>query len=105
LVVAGSFMTTVQRALAADPRNSETQLNLSTANEIFADIHRRRGDDRQAIAYAQKALAIDESIVRADNKNFEVRGRLAPRHRLLADLYLKIGETEKAALHRQKAGA
>ena len=87
-----------------DPNNRETQLNLSTANEIFADMYRRLGDDRQAIAFTHKALAIDEAIVRADNQNFEVLGRIAPRHKLLAELYLKIGETEKAELHRQKAG-
>jgi tetratricopeptide (TPR) repeat protein len=105
LVAAANFMNTVKKTIAADPNNRETQLNLSNANEVFAGIYKRRGDDLMAINYTHKALAIDEAIVNADSKNNEVRGRLAPRHKLLAELYTKLGQSEKAEFHRQKAGS
>jgi len=102
LRMAEKLLAIVEKTLLSDPHNRETQLNLSNANEIFANIYLRRGNDAEVISYTNKALAIDEAIYQADKQNKEVLGRVGERHQLLAEIYSKRGEMEKAEFHRQK---
>ncbi len=100
--MAEKFKGLVDAALQQDPNNQEAQLSLSIANELFAKIYVRLGDDARAIHYMLEALSVEDAIFRADSHNQEVLGRILQRHKLLSELYLERGDTGKAAYHRDK---
>jgi tetratricopeptide (TPR) repeat protein len=92
-----------QALLAADPGNTQTQANLSTAHYWMAQAALARKDLASARRHMESSLRLEEARSAADPADLDARDSIADTSVGLADVLTQAGELDEAARVLERA--